>query len=62
MEIRAQPLMTMKVQSSREGINGITPEFKSMADLFLLQYLMTGSRCVKQRKNLKVKTLTRGQE
>jgi hypothetical protein len=54
--------MTMKMQSSRDGINGVTPEFKSMADLFRLQHLMTGYWCVKQRKDLEVKTLTRGQE
>jgi hypothetical protein len=57
-----QPSFTIKLQSSRDGINGITPEFKSMADLFRLQHLITGYRCVKQRKGIKVKSLTRGQQ
>jgi hypothetical protein len=62
MTTAAQPLLAVKLQSSRDGINGVTPEMKSMADLFRLQHLITGYRCVKQRKNVKVKTLTRGQE
>jgi hypothetical protein len=57
-----QPSLTMKVQSSRDGINGIVPEFKAMADLYSLQHLITGYRCILQRKGVKVKSLTRGQE
>jgi hypothetical protein len=57
-----QPSLMMKVQSSRDGINGIVPEFKSMADLYRLQHLITGYRCVNQRKGIKVKSLARGQE
>jgi hypothetical protein len=52
----------MKVQSSRDGINGVTPEFKSMGDLLRLQHLITGYRCVKHRKNIKTKSLARGQD
>jgi hypothetical protein len=52
----------MKLQNSRDGINGITPEFKSLEDLFRLQHLVTGYRCVKQRKDIKVKSLTRGHQ
>ena len=57
-----QPSLIMKVQSSRDGINGVTPEFKSMADLLHLQHLVTGYRCVKHRKAIKVKSLARGQD
>ncbi|KAH7402309.1 hypothetical protein DE146DRAFT_735536 [Phaeosphaeria sp. MPI-PUGE-AT-0046c] len=57
-----QPSLTMKLQSSRDGINGITPEFKSMADLFRLQHLITGYRCVKERRMIRVKSLARGQD
>lgn len=57
-----RPSLTMKFQSSRDGINGITPEFKSMVDLLRLQHLITGYQCVKQRKGVRVKSLTRGQE
>lgn len=52
----------MKLQSSRDGINGITAEFKSMTDLFRLQHLITGYRCVKERKTIRVKSLARGQD
>jgi hypothetical protein len=58
----AQPSLTMKVQSSRDGINGVIPEFKSMVDLYRLQHLITGYRCIKQKKGVKVKSLTRGQD
>lgn len=57
-----RPSLTIKLQSSRDGINGITPEFKSMADLLRLQHLVTGYRCVKDRRNLRVKSLARGQD
>lgn len=45
----SQPSCTVKLQSSRDGINGVTPEFKSPSDLFKLQHLVTGYRCVKER-------------
>jgi hypothetical protein len=57
-----QPSLAMKVQSSRDGINGVTPEFKSMVDLLRLQHLITGYRCVKHRKNIKTRCLARGQD
>ncbi|KAF1844355.1 uncharacterized protein K460DRAFT_357965 [Cucurbitaria berberidis CBS 394.84] len=56
------PSCTVKLQSSRDGINGVTPEFKSTSDLFKLQHLITGYRCVKQRKNITVTSLIKGQE
>lgn len=43
------PSCITKLQSSRDGINGVTPEFKSINDLLKLQHLITGYRCVKQR-------------
>ncbi|KAH7389906.1 hypothetical protein BKA66DRAFT_440175 [Pyrenochaeta sp. MPI-SDFR-AT-0127] len=55
------PSRIVKLQSSRDGINGITPEFKSMSDLLILQHLITGYRCVKQRKISTVTSLAKGQ-
>ncbi|KAH7077648.1 hypothetical protein BKA63DRAFT_269269 [Paraphoma chrysanthemicola] len=57
-----QPSLTMKVQSSRDGINGVAPEFKTKSDLLKLQHLITGYRCVKQRSHIKIKSLTCGQD
>jgi hypothetical protein len=57
-----QPSLTVKVQSSRDGINGVAPEFKSRTHLLQLQHLITGYRCVKQRSHVNVKSLARGQD
>jgi hypothetical protein len=57
-----KPSLTIKLQSSRDGINGIAPEFRSAADLFRMQHLITGYRCVKERKRIRVKSLARGQD
>lgn len=43
------PSCVLKLQSSRDGFNGVMPEFKTTSDLFKLQHLVTGYRCVKQR-------------
>ncbi|CAO2652591.1 Nn.00g008740.m01.CDS01 [Neocucurbitaria sp. VM-36] len=51
------PSCTVKLQSSRDGINGVTPEFKSTSDLFKLQHLVTG-----YRRNITVTSLIKGQE
>ncbi|KAH8725896.1 hypothetical protein GQ44DRAFT_771842 [Phaeosphaeriaceae sp. PMI808] len=56
------PSLTMKVRGSQDGTNGFTPEFKSEIDLFRLQHLITGYKCVKQRKDVCVKSLARGQD
>lgn len=43
------PTCMIKLQSSRDGVNGVAPEFKSTKDLLKMQQLITGYRCVKQR-------------
>jgi hypothetical protein len=35
-EGRERPTLIVKVQSSRDGINGVTPELKSLTDLYRL--------------------------
>ena len=40
---------SVKLQSSPDDTNGLTPEFRSCTDLFRLQHLITGYRCVHQR-------------
>ena len=40
---------SVKLQSSPDDTNGLTPESRSCTDLFRLQHLITGYRCVHQR-------------
>ena len=40
---------SVKLQSSLDDTNGLTPGFRSRTDLFRLQHLITGYRCVHQR-------------
>jgi hypothetical protein len=42
-------MTTLKVQSSRDGINGLAPEFASKSDMFRLQHLILGYQSVHQR-------------
>lgn len=54
--------LTVKLQSSRDGVNGIAPELQSESDLLRLQHLITGYKCLKQRSRITVRSLTKGQE
>ncbi|KAF2272401.1 uncharacterized protein EI97DRAFT_484086 [Westerdykella ornata] len=56
--------LTAKLQFSRDGVNGIAPEFKSKDDLLRLQHLVTGYKCVNKRTAgtfITVTSLTEGQ-
>ncbi|KAF2264190.1 hypothetical protein CC78DRAFT_568495 [Lojkania enalia] len=53
--------LTIKLQSSQDGVNGITPEFKSLPDLWRLQHLVTGYRCLGQRIGVETRSLAKGQ-
>jgi hypothetical protein len=55
------PASTVKLQSSRDGVNGIAPEFESIDHLLKLQHLMTGYKCAKRKNGIIVKSLTEGQ-
>ncbi|KAF2114097.1 hypothetical protein BDV96DRAFT_109269 [Lophiotrema nucula] len=56
-----KPVLTVKLQSSRDGVNGVMPEFKSKGDLLKLQHLVTGYRCIGQSNWIKVTSLGKGQ-
>jgi hypothetical protein len=51
------PSSIVKLQSSPDGINGVTVEFSSTSDLLKLQHLITGYRCVKRSTYLSKPTL-----
>jgi hypothetical protein len=53
--------LTVKLQSSREGVNGVAPQLQSESDLLRLQHLITGYKCVKQRNRVTVRSITKGQ-
>ncbi|KAF2004028.1 hypothetical protein P154DRAFT_617287 [Amniculicola lignicola CBS 123094] len=55
------PALTVKLQSSQDGVNGIAPEFRTLDDLWRLQHLITGYRCVKQRSGVDTRSLLKGQ-
>lgn len=56
-----QPALTVKLQSSQLGINGVTPEFQSLEDLLKLQHLITGYKCAKRKTGVTVVSLAEGQ-
>jgi hypothetical protein len=53
--------LTVKLQSSRDGVNGVTPQFESPETLLKLQHLITGFKCVKRRNGVAVTSLAEGQ-
>ncbi|KAF2747234.1 hypothetical protein M011DRAFT_51959 [Sporormia fimetaria CBS 119925] len=53
---------TVKLQSSRDGVNGLTPTLESLDDLYRLQHLVTGFKCVKQRSGITIASLADGQQ